>query len=144
MWFQALMAVKHSTVFFFTLHVGDKDLHPQSKESSQMSKLIHNVKVIQDWYRSHDIRKRQYDDDDGGFQIPKAESVKMAVFWVVAPCTLVWVYRRLRVFATSIIAFMIEAANIFQKSVNFYQTTRHYNEEDSHFHHDVLIFMPRC
>jgi hypothetical protein len=43
--------------------------------------------------------------------------LKMAVFWVVAPCSL-----------------MMEAANTSETSVNFHQTTRRYNPEDSHIH----------
>jgi hypothetical protein len=45
--------------------------------------------------------------------------MKIAVFWVVAPCSLV------------IIALMMEAARISETLVNFYQTTRCYNPEDS-------------
>jgi hypothetical protein len=41
----------------------------------------------------------------------------MAVFWVVAPCSLVEVYRRFR-----------------DASENFYPTTGRNNPEDSHFH----------
>jgi hypothetical protein len=44
-------------------------------------------------------------------------STKMAVFWVVAPC----------------IALMMEAAKTSETMVNFYQTTRRYNPEDSVF-----------
>jgi hypothetical protein len=40
-----------------------------------------------------------------GFEVLTAVSMKMAVFWVVAPCSL----------------------------VEIYQTTRRYNPEDSHF-----------
>jgi hypothetical protein len=40
----------------------------------------------------------------------------MAVFWVVA----------------SLIALMMEAARASETLVNFYQTTRRYNPEDSH------------
>jgi hypothetical protein len=49
----------------------------------------------------------------------------MAVFWVVAPCSLV------------VIALMMEAARTTETLVNFYQTTRRYNPEDSHLrtHH---------
>jgi hypothetical protein len=43
----------------------------------------------------------------------------MAVFWVVAPCILVE-------------ALMMEAARTSETLVNFYQTTRRYNPEDSH------------
>jgi hypothetical protein len=43
----------------------------------------------------------------------------MAVFWVVGPgCIL--------------IALMMEAARTSETLVNFYQTTRRYNPEDSH------------
>jgi hypothetical protein len=52
--------------------------------------------------------------------------MKMAVFWVVAPCSLVDVYRRFRS------AMMMEAASAFEMSVNFYQTARRYNPDDSH------------
>jgi hypothetical protein len=44
----------------------------------------------------------------------------MAVFWVVAPCSLVEV------------ALLMEVARTSETLVNFYQTTRHYNPEDSH------------
>jgi hypothetical protein len=42
----------------------------------------------------------------------------MAVFWVVAPCSLVEVYRHFN----WAIALMIEAASTSETSVNFYQT----------------------
>jgi hypothetical protein len=64
--------------------------------------------------------------------------MKMAVFWVVMPCSLVEVYRRFRGTCclhrqgNKIIALMMEAANISETSVNFYQNTRHNNPEDSH------------
>jgi hypothetical protein len=54
--------------------------------------------------------------------------MKMAVFWVVARCSLIEVYRRQ--------ALMMEAASTSETSVNFYQTTRHNNPEDSHLHFD--------
>jgi hypothetical protein len=53
--------------------------------------------------------------------------MKMAVFWVVAPCSLVEVYQRF-------IALMMEAARTSETLVNFYQTTWHYKPEDSHLH----------
>jgi hypothetical protein len=61
----------------------------------------------------------------------------MAVFWVVAPCSLVEVYRS-QVLAASIIraiiVLMMEAARTSETLVNFYQTTQRYNPEDSHLH----------
>jgi hypothetical protein len=52
----------------------------------------------------------------------------MAVFWVVAPCSLVEV----------MIALMTEAARTSETMVNFYQTTRRYNPEDSHLRNHRL------
>jgi hypothetical protein len=49
----------------------------------------------------------------------------MAAFWVVTPYSLVEVYQRF-------IALMTEAARTSETLVNFYQTTRRYNPEDSH------------
>jgi hypothetical protein len=54
---------------------------------------------------------------------------KMAVFWVVAPCSLVEVYQR---FIIRAIALMMKAARTSVTLVNFYQTIRLYNPEDSH------------
>jgi hypothetical protein len=48
-------------------------------------------------------------------------SMKMTVFWVVAPYSLV-----------EVIALMMEAASTSEISVNFYQTTWYNNPEDSH------------
>jgi hypothetical protein len=56
-----------------------------------------------------------------GFEVLMAGSMKMAVFWVVAPCSLV-ITNISEVLATS------------ETSVNFYQTTQHRNPEDSHLH----------
>jgi hypothetical protein len=60
-----------------------------------------------------------------GFEVLTAVSTKMAVFWVVTPC--------------SLIALMMEAARTSETLINFYQTTRRYNPEDSH-----LPFIPCC
>jgi hypothetical protein len=62
-----------------------------------------------------------------GFEVLTAVSTKMAVFCIVAPCSLV-VYQRL-----------MEAARTSQMLVNFYQTTRCYNPEDSHL--DTFYFI---
>jgi hypothetical protein len=56
----------------------------------------------------------------------------MAFFWVVASCSPVEIYQRFRGLASSIIALMMEAARTTETLVNFYQTTRRYNPEDSH------------
>jgi hypothetical protein len=55
--------------------------------------------------------------------------MKMAVFWDVAPCSLVEVYRRLRA-----ITLTMEAASTSETSVNFYQTTLRNIPEDSDLH----------
>jgi hypothetical protein len=51
--------------------------------------------------------------------------MKMAVFWVVAPCSVGD-------------ALMMEAARTSETLVNFYQTTRRYKPEDSHLRTDQL------
>jgi hypothetical protein len=51
--------------------------------------------------------------------------MKMAVFWIVTPCSLV--------------ALMMEAASTYETLVNFYQTTRRYNPEDNHLHFEVIL-----
>jgi hypothetical protein len=50
-----------------------------------------------------------------GFEVLTAARNKMAVFWIVAPCSLVEVYQRL-------IALMMEAAGTSETLVNSYQT----------------------
>jgi hypothetical protein len=57
----------------------------------------------------------------------------MTIFWVVAPCSLVEVYRRFRG-ACSRFALMMEAAGTSETSVNFYQNTRRNNLEDGNLH----------
>jgi hypothetical protein len=51
----------------------------------------------------------------------------MAVFWVVAPCSLVEVY-------SSVVTLMMEAAGTSEVSVNFHQTAWRNNPEDIHIH----------
>jgi hypothetical protein len=60
---------------------------------------------------------------------------KMAVFWVVAPCSLVEVYQRFR----GPCSMMMEAVSTSEMLETFYQTTRRYNPEDSHLHSIILI-----
>jgi hypothetical protein len=55
-------------------------------------------------------------------EIPEEKTMlKMAVFWVVAPSSLVEVYRRFR-----------SACYLHHQGSSLYQTTRRYNPEDSH------------
>jgi hypothetical protein len=54
----------------------------------------------------------------------------MAVFWVLAPCSPVDVYGRF----TGACCLIMEEAGTSEASVNFYQTTRRKNPEDSHLH----------
>jgi hypothetical protein len=68
--------------------------------------------------------------------------MKMAVFWIVAPCILVEVYQRFRgpcclhhqgdESLMMTINLMMEAERTSETLVNFYQTTQRYNPEDSH------------
>jgi hypothetical protein len=59
-----------------------------------------------------------------------AANMKMAVFCVVTPCSLVEVYRRFR--GASCLHHQMDASPTFESSVNFYQTTRRNSTEDSH------------
>jgi hypothetical protein len=58
----------------------------------------------------------------------------MAVFWDVAPCSLVEVCRRFRGTCCLHQQAIKEAASTSETSVKFYQTTRHYKPEDSLLH----------
>jgi hypothetical protein len=69
-------------------------------------------------------------------------SMKMAIFWIVALCSLLEVYHHFR--GPCYLhhqgdddggnALMMEAARTSEILVNFYQTTQCYNPEDSHLH----------
>jgi hypothetical protein len=77
----------------------------------------------------------------------------VAVFWVVASCRLVCVcvcvYHRFGgPYASKIraIALMMEAVKTSETSVNFYQSARCYNPEDSHllaYHRENLNLIVR-
>jgi hypothetical protein len=61
----------------------------------------------------------------------------MAVFWLALLCGLVEVYGRFKGTCCCLHhgdAVMMEAAITSETSLNFYQTTRRYNPEDSHLH----------
>jgi hypothetical protein len=74
--------------------------------------------------------------------------MKMAVFWVVAPCSLVEFYRRFR---AAYCRVMMEAVSTSEKSVNFYQTTWGYNPKDIYLlvviqfqNHYRPFYSPKC
>jgi hypothetical protein len=82
--------------------------------------------------------------------------MKIAVFWVVAPCSLVEIYPLVRPVSLHwmtdpyittrflspglLIALMMEAARTSEMLVNFYQTTRCYNPEDSNLEYSVMKY----
>jgi hypothetical protein len=66
------------------------------------------------------------------FEVLTAASMKMDVFWVVAPCSMVEVNRRFRGTAASIIRTLTTEASTSETSVHFYHSTRRNNPEDSH------------
>jgi hypothetical protein len=95
------------------------------------------------------------------FEVLTAASMKMTVFWVLAPCSLTEVYRRFRgraanwrfrgAFCLMIsaiskprglpIALMMEAASTSETSVNLNRTTRRNNPKDGHLHPWVLFVL---
>jgi hypothetical protein len=71
-----------------------------------------------------------------GFEVFTAVSTKMAVFWFVAPCSLVEFYQRFR--GPCCLHHQGDRpARTSETLVNFYQTTRCYNPEDSHLQSNV-------
>jgi hypothetical protein len=62
-----------------------------------------------------------------------AVSTKMAVFWVVAPCSLVEVHQRFR--GPCCLHHQGDLSS--PTLLNFYHTTRRYNPEDGHVHLDI-------
>jgi hypothetical protein len=65
------------------------------------------------------------------FEVLMAVSMKMAVFWVVALCSLEEIYC-FRGPCCLHHTLMMEAAKTSEMLVNFYQTTQCYNPQDSH------------
>jgi hypothetical protein len=66
--------------------------------------------------------------------------MKIAVFWVVAPC--LPDYTALQPSKPThglLIALMMEATRTSETLVNFYQTTRRYNPEDSNLQKRVTL-----
>jgi hypothetical protein len=78
-------------------------------------------------YRSSVIKNKQI-NNYVRFQVLTAASVKIRVFWDVAPCSHIEVDRRFR-------ALMMEAVRTYETSVNFNVTTRQYIPEDNSEHH---------
>jgi hypothetical protein len=71
-----------------------------------------------------------------GFEVLTAASMKMAVLWVVAPCSLVDVYQHFR---GPCCLHHQGPVRTSETLVNFYQTTRRYNPEDSHPHMQFMF-----
>jgi hypothetical protein len=69
-----------------------------------------------------------------GFEVLTAVNTKMAVFWVVVPCSLVEVYQRLRgPCCLHHQDMMMEVPRTSKTLVNFYQNTRRYNQKTAMF-----------
>jgi hypothetical protein len=66
-----------------------------------------------------------------GFEVLMVVSTKMAVFWIVAPCSLVEVYQHFRGPCCLHRQGNLITARSSEILVNFYQTTLRYNPEDS-------------
>jgi hypothetical protein len=69
------------------------------------------------------------------FEFLKATSMKMTVFWDIAPCSLGETERWW-------IALMMEAVSTSETSVNFSQTTRHIIPEDGHLRSSLCSQKP--
>jgi hypothetical protein len=66
------------------------------------------------------------------FQVLKAARMDMTVFWEVAPCRLVEVYRRFSGAYYRAITLIMEAVSTSETTENFYETVRRNNPEDGH------------
>jgi hypothetical protein len=67
------------------------------------------------------------------FKILTATIMKLTVFWDVAPCSIIKIYRRFRGDYCLHHQGMMEAASASEKSVKLYQTTRCNIAEDKRF-----------
>jgi hypothetical protein len=63
--------------------------------------------------------------------------MKMAIFWIVAPFSLVEVYRRFSGTCCLHDVLMMKAASTSETPLNFYQTTWRNNPEDSHIQYFI-------
>jgi hypothetical protein len=83
----------------------------------------------------HNVNMREARRRNVRFQVLTAARTNMAVFWVVALCNLVEVYRRfIGHYCFSHHERDDGAADTHETSVNFYQTTTRNIPEDSHLH----------
>jgi hypothetical protein len=78
--------------------------------------------------------------------------MKMAVFWIVVPCSLVEVSNVSEMLVASITnQMMMEAASTSAMSVNFYQTTEYNNSldsrrqyEDTSYDENLNSYLKKC
>jgi hypothetical protein len=81
-------------------------------------------------------------------EVLTATSMKMAVFWDVAPCSLVDTDRRFRgaycLHHQGLITLMMDAVSSSETLVNIYQTTRSNFSEDSHLYKCLFLFVGPC
>jgi hypothetical protein len=82
------------------------------------------------------------------FQVLTAASMKMAVFWDVAPCSLVDIGRRFtgaycphHQGDETLIAVMMGTVSTFETSADIYQTTRRNIPEDNHLVITLCTFL---
>jgi hypothetical protein len=91
--------------------------------------FVKDYVTVTSWFRDDTIILPARDDagKKTSVNIDAFVRTKMAVFWVVAPRRLVWLYQW-------VIVLVMQAVQTSETSVNSYQSTRRYNTEDSQFH----------
>jgi hypothetical protein len=99
-----------------------------SKNKIVIPSVLHCV-LLQSVYRPY---YRIQFRSEVGFEVLTAVSTKIAVLWVVAPCSLVDVYQRFRG------PCCLHHEGLM---VNFYQTTWRYNPEDKHLRNLKSYFL---